>query len=140
MWKTAAFIACGVLGGWAHAQPAEGTADDDLAMVKRAVEKGGSRGPSSTPPAPAVRRPHRLDQARWFRIRIEENKGTKVKVNLPLGVVRSLGDDMPVDWGCRGSRRPCRTFKLSEVLDLLEAGEHLVEIKDLQSTIRIWVD
>ena len=49
-------------GGVAQAQPAQGTADDDLAVVKRAVEKDESADTASPPPVREARRPHRLDQ------------------------------------------------------------------------------
>jgi hypothetical protein len=132
MWKAAAFIACLLLGGAAaHAQPQDGGAEDDLAVVKRAVEKE-----DDAPPRAQVRR---TDQARWFRVRIEDRKGAKVKVNLPLGLVRELDDHVPMDWGCGRKHRGCR-IRLSEVLDQLDAGEDLVEIKDAEATVRIWVD
>lgn len=153
MWKTAAFIACAVLAATTgRAQPAEGTADGDLALVKRAVEKQertASVRPadddrSQEPDADAVDRDaaprtHRADKARWFRVRIEEKKGARVKVNLPLGFVRAVGDDLPLDWGCRRAHRGCK-LTLSQVLDLLDGGQDLVEIKDADATVRIWVE
>jgi hypothetical protein len=145
MWRTAAFIACAMLaGGVAHAQPAEGAADDDLAVVKRAVAKDEGvpeREAADEPRRPAVERGegHRLDRARWFRVRIEESKGARVRVNVPLALVRGLGDDVPFDWGCKRGRHRCR-MSLTEVLDLLDEGQDLVEIKDANATIRIWVD
>lgn len=134
MWSRAAFIACVAIGAAAsaHAQ-ADGTADDDLAVVKRAVEK------EDRVAAPRVEARRSPDKARWFRVRIEDRRGSKVKVNLPLGFVRELGDDLPIDWGCGRRHRGCRT-SLSEVLDLLDAGEDLVEIQDADATVRIWVD
>jgi hypothetical protein len=139
MWRTAAFVACGVLmGGLVHAQPAEGDADDDLAVVKRAVAKeDGEAHRAADEPARTDGR--RFDRARWFRVRIEEPKGAKVRVNVPLALVRGLGDDVPFDWGCKRGRHRCR-MSLSEVLDLLEGGQDLVEIKDSDATLRIWVD
>jgi hypothetical protein len=122
MWKTAAFIACAVLTATTgRAQPAAGTADEDLALVKRAVAKEDRA------------------KARWFRVRIEERKGARVKVNLPLGVVRAVGDDLPLDWGCGRPHRRCK-LSLSQVLDLLDGGQDLVEIKDTDATVRIWVE
>lgn len=133
MWKLTAFIACAVIGAaTAHAQPADGAAEDDLAVVKRAVER------ESDAPAPQAQA-RRTDRARWFRVRIEERGGAKVKVNLPLGLVRDLDDHVPFDWRCGRGRDRCR-IRLSEVLDQLDAGEDLVEIKDSEATIRIWVD
>ena len=41
MWKRASFVACVLMGAasFAPAQPADGGSEDDLAVVKRAVEK-----------------------------------------------------------------------------------------------------
>jgi hypothetical protein len=132
MWKRAAFVACVLMGAAsaAPAQPADGGAEDDLAVVKRAVEK------EDAAPAPQARR---TDQGRWFRVRIEESGGTKVKINLPLGIVRELDDHVPLDWNCGRKRRGCH-FRLSEILDQLDSGQDLVEIKDATSTVRVWVD
>jgi hypothetical protein len=131
MWKWATFVA-GVLMGAAaaHAQPADGGVDDDLAVVKRAVEK------EDDAPAPQAQR---SDHARWFRVRIEDRSGGRVKINLPLGLVRELDDHVPFDLDCGRKRHPCR-IRLSEVLDQLDSGQDLVEIKDADSTVRIWVD
>jgi hypothetical protein len=129
MWKWATFVACVLMGAAvAQAQPAEGVAEDDLTVVKRAVEK--------EEPAPTVRR---TDQGRWFRVRIEERGGARVKINLPLGLVRELDDHVPFDWNCGRKHHGCRV-RLSEVLDQLDSGQDLVEIKDAGSTVRIWVD
>ena len=130
MWKRATFVACVLMAAAAaQAQPAEGGAEDDLAVVKRAVEK------EDAAPAPQARRA----EARWFRVRIEERDGTKVKINLPLGLVRVLDDQVPFDWNCGRKHHECR-FRLSEVLDQLDSGQDLVEIKDASATVRIWVD
>jgi hypothetical protein len=102
MWKAAAFIAGALMGAAVgHAQPADGGTEDDLAVVKRAVEREGD---AAAPPA-TVRR---TDQARWFRVRIEERNGARIKVNLPLGLVRDLDDRVPLDWGCGRKHRGCR--------------------------------
>jgi hypothetical protein len=131
MWKAAAFIACTVAcAGAAAAQPADGVGEDDLAVVKRAVEGSDD--------APAAQAAPRRSGARWFRVRIEDKTGGKVKVNLPLGLVRELDDHMPLDWSC-GRRHRCG-FRLSEVLDQLDSGQDLVEIKDADATVRIWID
>jgi hypothetical protein len=131
MWKMAAIVACVWMGAAAaQAQPSEGATADDLAVVKRAVEK------EADAPAPQARR---TDQARWFRVRIEERSGARVKINLPLGLVRELDDHVPFDWNCGRKHHECR-IRLSEVLDQLDSGQDLVEIKDADSSVRIWVD
>ena len=131
MWKLATFVACALMGAAvSQAQPATDTAENDLAVVKRAVERDEGA------PAPQARRP---DQGRWFRVRIEEKGGSRVRINLPLGLVRDLDDHVPLDWNCGRRRHECRV-RLSEVLAQLDSGQDLVEIKDADSTVRIWVD
>jgi hypothetical protein len=134
MWKAATFIACMLIGtGYARAQATEAAGDDDLSVVKRAVEKEDG--------APAAHHhvSHRIDTAHWFRVRIEEKNGSRVKVNLPLALVRHLSDDLPDDWACGRWHRHCK-LRLSEVLELLDAGQDLVEVKDGETTIRVWVE
>jgi hypothetical protein len=135
MWKKATFIACALLAAAsaAQAQPADGAADDDLAVVKRAVE----REEAAPAPQPKV---HRTEKAHWFRVRIEDRDGSHVKVNLPLALVRELEDDVRADVHfCAHWKRGCK-MRLAEVLDLLDSGQDLVEIKDADATVRIWVD
>ena len=72
--------------------------------------------------APAVPEARPLPRAgrepQWFKVRIVERATgrKKVTINLPLSLVRALGDDT-IDWGCRddGDRRHCNTVRLSEV-------------------------
>jgi hypothetical protein len=108
-----------------------GGGDDDLAVVKRALtvepsaqEQGGSRNP------------------KWLRVRIEE-KGkphSKVSVNLPLGIVRALDDDISFGWHChRTAGEKCK-IKLSEILKSLEAGQQIVEIDSEEETVKVWID
>jgi hypothetical protein len=116
-----------------------GGAEDDLAIVKKAV---ASPAPAPIPEArPIARTGH---EPRWFKVRVVE-RGTgrkKVTVNLPLSVVRALGDNT-IDWGCRGEsegRRQCHTVRLSEVLRSLEAGQELVEVEDDDAVVKVWVE
>jgi hypothetical protein len=150
------------LGAWALAGTL-GPADDDLAVVKKAVArptiKSASASPAAapmaqTPPATATRTtsaspaaPRALASSgrepQWFKIRVVD-KATgrrKVTVNLPLSLVRALGDET-IDWGCRDrvEHDRCRTVKLSDVLSSLEAGQELVEIDDEEATVRVWVE
>jgi len=116
------------------------TGDDDLAVVKKAV---------ATEPTPAPRialaregsrseageaRP-RIAEPRWLKVRVVESGAHKsrVTVNLPLAMVRALGDDFPIDMGSAHLR-------LSEVLKSLESGEPLVEVKKPDTTVRVWVE
>jgi len=137
--------------------------EDDLAIVKKAVASPAPRGrviriaatPSpqaapAVPPvaaAPAAEATPRVRAGRepqWFKVRVVE-RGTgrkKVTINLPLSLVRALGDDT-IDWGCRsvdGDRDRCHTVRLSEVLRSLETGQELVEIEDEEATVKVWVE
>jgi hypothetical protein len=115
--------------------------DDDLAVVKKAV---------ATEPTPAPRialaregsrseageaRPRTTAEPRWLKVRVVESGSHKsrVTVNLPLAMVRALGDDFPIDLGSAHLR-------LSEVLKSLESGEPLVEVKKPDTTVRVWVE
>ena len=143
--KTSLFA--GILVATALAAPAAADrAEDDLQLVKKAV--GSSQVAQARPPAeePLPPRAEAAPPARkaaptWFRVRIVE-KGTKharVSVNLPLGIVRALGDDWPIAerGGCRENRH-CPT--LGEVLRALDSGQSLVEIEDDEATVRVWVE
>ena len=122
-------------------------AGDDLQLVRKAV--GSSvvaqvRPPAEEPlPARAQQEapPPRKDAPTWFRVRVidKANKRTKVSVNLPLGLVRALGEDWSIgEHGrCRQEQR-CAT--LGEVLRALDSGQSLVEIEDDEATVRVWVE
>ena len=123
---------------------ADQAADDDLQLVKKAVASSRVaevRPPAEEPPAPRVEARSPKGELRWFRVRIEEKAGkrAKVRINLPLGLVRSFGDDWPVapSEGC-GKARRCPT--LGEVLRSLDSGQSLVEIDSDDSTARVWVE
>ena len=123
---------------------ADRAADDDLQLVKKAVASSrvaDARPPAEEPPAPRVEAPSSKAELRWFRVRIEEKTGkrAKVKINLPLGLVRSFGDDWPIapSDGC-GKARRCPT--LGEILRSLDSGQSLVEIDSEDSTARVWVE
>lgn len=122
-----------------------GTADDDLAVVKKAV--ASAQAPAAAPaeapaarPAAGAQPAPRKGQPQWLRVRIVE-KGTKkatVKVNLPLALVRSVGEDWPLECG-RGQGKGHATT-LGEVLRALDSGQELVEIEDDEATVRVWVE
>lgn len=124
-------------------------AEDDLAVVKRAVagqQVARQEAPATTPPTAdePVTRVRAKGDLRWFKVRITEkgSKKSRVNVNLPIALVRALGDDFPIDIGhhagWRGERE--RTLRLGEVLATLEAGQSLVEIDDDEATVRVWVE
>jgi hypothetical protein len=124
--KLAIAVLCGAWAAAGHA------ADDDLSIVKRAVQD-----PEGARPAAA------RAEARWFRVPIDKARGGKVRVNLPLPLVRAIGekaDDWPAGIHCGGNGRgPC-ALKLSEVLGALDAGQEFVTIEDEEATIRVWID
>ena len=152
------------LGGWALAG-ALGPADDDLAVVKKAVARPAAKAASASPAAaPVTQAPSAIPTATpaparsaaspralastgreplWFKVRVVD-KATghrKVTINLPLSLVRALGDES-IDWGCRdrAEREACHTIKLADVLRSLETGQELVEVDDEEATVRVWVE
>ena len=152
-----AFTVALALAGTAGAGLAA-SGEDDLAIVKKAVASPSPRArearvtvtAQSAPAAPAAPAPEATARARsgrepqWFKVRVvDRNSGRKkVTINLPLSLVRALGDDT-IDWGCRngeGVRDRCHTVRLSEVLRSLEAGQELVEIEDEEATVKVWVE
>jgi hypothetical protein len=121
----------------------EASGEDDLAIVKKAVASRvvAQAAPAAGEARPAVRTGR---EPQWFKVRVVD-RGTgrkKVTINLPLSLVRALGDDT-IDWGCRngeGDREKCHSVRLSEVLRSLEAGQELVEIEDDEATVKVWVE
>jgi hypothetical protein len=149
------------------AATAAGTAmafEDDLAVVKRAVAKQEARqdvkpAPAPTPKAapdeeadadrdrPVARRTRTTrsgPEPQWLKVRVTEKgaKRAKVTVNLPIALVRALGDDFPLDFGERRwpRRERERVVRLGEVLALLESGQPLVEIDDDEALVKVWVE
>ena len=117
--------------------------DDDLSVVKRAVLQSDDAAPSSSA-SPA---PRTTAKPQWLHIRVVEKstKKNKVTVNMPLALVRALGQ-WPMDVHCGRNRRSeggdgagC-SIRLSEVLDSLDAGQSLVEVDSDDETVRIWVE
>ncbi len=79
-----------------------------------------------------------------MRITEKGAKKARVNVNVPIALVRALGDDFPIDIGRHGRWRGRhgyeKAIRLGEVLATLEAGQSLVEIDDDDATVRIWVE
>lgn len=126
-----------VVGGLARAAAQEAT--DDLTVVKRAVAQAAPPAPAALKAAPAPR----SGKPTWFKVRVvdKESKKTRVTVNMPLALVRALGDT-PFDWKCGGdehARHRC-SIRVSEVLEALEAGQELVEVDDENSIVKVWVE
>jgi hypothetical protein len=147
-----AFTVALALSGTAGAGLAT-SGEDDLAIVKKAVASPAPRArparttvasaaqaaPASAPALEAAPRARTGREPQWFKVRVVD-RGTgrkKVTINLPLSLVRALGDDT-IDWGCRtgeGDRDKCHSVRLSEVLRSLETGQELVEIEDDEATV-----
>jgi hypothetical protein len=124
--KLAIAVLCGL--GAVAAQ----AADDDLTVVKRAVQH------------PEGARPAAHGEARWFRVRVDKREGGKVRVNLPLPFVRAIGakadsETGPLGFHCGRAGHPC-SLKLSEILSALDAGQEFVTIEDEDASVRVWID
>ena len=111
-------------------------ADDDLQAVRRAVASAPATASPAEEPPPAGTRATG-GEMRWFKVRVVEKAGKRAKVslNLPLGLVRSLGDDWPIGPSHRRGRPT-----LGEILRALDSGQSLVEIDDEDATVRVWVE
>lgn len=138
-----------ILGAALAAPAAADHAQDDLQAVKKAVLASSgqerARPPAEAPDTPAEAKPQpqpRRGEPMWFRVRIVEKAGkrARVSVNLPIGLVRSLGDDSPIPshHGCR--KRDRCGVTLGEILRALDGGQNLVEIEDDEATVRVWVE
>lgn len=152
-WGIVAVLAIGPMQASAS-MPSPPGVEDDLAVVKRAVASTQAVEPTPRPKAaegaaPSAEPRKKGDKPQWLRVRIVEkgSKKGKVAVNLPLGLVRALGDDMPLDLPCSGRDRAdgerrhkdC-TIKIGDILQALDTGQDLVEVDDDESTIRVWVE
>jgi hypothetical protein len=130
---------------------AAGNAQDDLQAVKKAVLASSespasvsqARPPAEDPgPRTAEAKPRPTEGPLWFRVRIVEKAGKRARLslNLPIGLVRSVGDEWPIP-----SRHHCRKrdrcgVTLGEILRALDSGQALVDIEDDEATVRIWVE
>jgi hypothetical protein len=116
--RTTTMAVAVLCGSWAVAAHA---ADDDLTVVKRAVQR-----PEEARPMAA------RGGARWFRVRVDKRAGGKVRVNLPLPFTRALS-------GAETELRPLG-FRLSEALGALGAGQEFVTIEGQDASVRVWID
>ena len=140
-----------VLAGGA-ASASAGSAEDDLTVVKKAVKEKPAASPApearAAAEAPADARggeaartaPRKGKEPQWLRVRVVEKHGKKVSVNLPLALVRALGDDRPVDLACGREGRERSRLTIGEVLRALDAGQDLVQIDEEDATVRVWVE
>jgi hypothetical protein len=148
--RVAACIGLGLLAvgsGGRALRAAALDAEDDLAIVKRAVAQAAPQAqpaPQPRPSAEAAPAARRSDKAQWLKVRVVEKgtKKTKVTVNLPLALVRAFGD-LPIDCHHRhgepGDRERC-SLRLDQVLDALDKGQDLVEIDDEDKLVRVWIE
>lgn len=123
--------------------------EDDLAVVKKAVgapaattvaraERQEADRPEKEPARIAPRRAG--SEPQWLRVRVVEKRGKKVSVNLPLAIVRAMGDDFPLDFpGCH-NRKARVHLTVGEVLRALDTGQDLVQVEDDEHTVRVWVE
>lgn len=118
-------------------------ADDDLDVIKRAVNQTEPRSSSAlrVDQAPAAKKA----EPQWLRVRVngKGDKKQKVSVNLPLAFVRAVGNDWPLRFGsaCHGkSEVHYCSMKLSEVLKTLDSGQDIVEVEDEEQSVRVWVE
>jgi hypothetical protein len=75
------------------------------------------------------------------RVTEKGEKQSRLSINLPLSLVRALGDGCPIRWhGTRLGKEGERPVRLSDVLRALESGQNIVEIEDEEATVRIWVE
>jgi hypothetical protein len=141
-------FALAVLAAAVAAPLAAGSAEDDLQAVKKGVLASSlpQVRPPAEDPAGAVAEakpaPRAKGEPMWFRVRIVEKAGkrARVSVNLPIGLVRAMGDDWPIPsyHGCR--KRDRCGLTIGEVLRALDSGQSLVDIEDDETTVRVWVD
>ncbi len=108
----------------------------------RATSESQPRPPAEDPGAAAEMKPRAKGEPMWFRVRVVEkaSKRARVSVNLPIGLVRAMGDEWPIPsyHGCRKRERCGMT--IGEVLRALDSGQSLVEIEDDEASVRVWVD
>jgi hypothetical protein len=148
VWGTAVVL------GLALSAAAATTEDDDLAVVKRATRQDPPVGGGIDKAEPIAKdRPvvRRSGKPQWLRVRVVEKNGRKkVSVNLPLALVRALGDDFDLSVLCgnhrgrrdrdRDHKDVCPEVRLAEVLAALDSGEDLVQVDEEDASVRIWVE
>jgi hypothetical protein len=144
MSRLTSVVAIGVLavalgpGPSAHAR---GAGDDDLAVVRHAVVEAPT---AVRPEAPRAEEKTKARKAepQWLRVRIKEKSGkSRVSVNVPLALARALGDDIPIDLGCRHKGDASRAkIRLGDILLALDSGQDIVEVDGDDGSVRVWVD
>jgi hypothetical protein len=116
-----------------------GSADDDLAVVKKAVAQSTAPADDRAParaegPRTAESRPEKM---RWLKVRVTEKAGKRVSINVPLSFARALGEDLPINLGCR---RGATHLTIGDILRSLDSGQDLVEVDSDDAKVRVWVE
>jgi hypothetical protein len=126
MKKTLALVLVAGLG-LVGVHAARASSDDDLAVVRKALQK--------TPGADA---PKTGGKPQWVHVRVEgkKEKKEKVSINIPFALVEALGDQEI----CHTWKGEHKAIHLSDLLKSLEAGQQLVEVDDEEETVKIWID
>jgi hypothetical protein len=128
------------------AAPVGWAAEDDLSIVRKALAADAGGATSKDTGATAIRKG---SSPQWLRVRIVDKgeKKAKVSINLPLSLVKAMGDEVPIDWHCRKddgteteSKKKHCSMRLSDVLEALESGQDFVQIEDEQATVRVYVE
>jgi hypothetical protein len=119
--------------------------EDDLTVVKKAVKVEVAQVPLEDEPPAVTRRKGR--RAEWLKIRVVEQKGghkeETVSVTIPLAIVRLLGKDATVDLskvGVDGLKNHAKDVRILELVDSLEPGSLLVEVREDDEHVRVWVE
>jgi len=132
--KATWLLALVLAGGTARA----GSVEDDLRVVKNAVAPRSQAAESQEKDATRPRA-GKGKEPQWLRVRVVEKAGKKVSVNLPLALVRAMGDDLPIGPHC-GRWGKGATLTLGEVLRALDSGQDLVQVDDEDANVRVWVE
>jgi len=116
-----------------------GSADDDLAVVKKAVAQSAPPSDDRAPARPEGSRAadSRPEKMRWLKVRVTEKAGKRVSINVPLSFARALGEDWPVNLGCR---RGATHLTIGDILRSLDSGQDLVEVDSDDAKVRVWVE
>jgi hypothetical protein len=130
-------LALVLVGGSASA----GSLEDDLAVVKKAITRAPAEKTESQAQEKdaAGARARKGREPQWLHVRVVEKAGQKVSVNLPLALVRAMGDDIPIGLHC-GREGKRATLTIGEVLRALDSGQDLVQVDHEDATVRVWVE
>lgn len=125
-------------------------ADDDLAVVKRAVaapvERDDEVKREDEGRRPVARERKGGRRVQWLKVRVLEKENGKeketVSVTLPVAVLSLLGDDARVDLGKVGGDvlKDTKPVRVADILDAFEPGQPIVEVNEKDSYVKVWVE